>query len=169
MTVDLRVVVFNRIVQDAVLRRLLVNHADRVESGCDARTGASGCAFLVLRWLRSDEPSASAGCEVLVARAHVPGREADPAGRLDHLLLRLEVALCAEVGDDAVAIRGLGSSPHAVRGPSDTLARTATFMVVPGPWRPDGEREFASVPWPGRGDVDAGGLVVPSGAASSLN
>ncbi|MBB3081870.1 hypothetical protein [Geodermatophilus sabuli] len=166
---DLRVVVFNRIVQDAVLRRLLVNHADRVESGRDPQTGASGCAFLVLRWLRSDEPSASAGCEVLVARAHVPGQQPDPGGRLDHLLLRLEVALCAEVGDDALAIRGLGSSPHAVRGPSDTLARSATFVVVPAPSRLDGERELALVPWPGRAGADAGGLAVPSGAVSSLN
>jgi hypothetical protein len=152
---DLRFVVFNRIARDELLRRLLVNYADRVEAGAGRRTGAGG--FLALTWLACDGPAATAGPEMLSARIHVPDGAPEGIGYLEHVLQRLRMAVTGDAGDVTVVARCLGSSARVTASSIDTHFMTTTFLVARTP------------PWPGPVDAVTAEFVEAGGRARSMN
>jgi hypothetical protein len=167
ITMDLRFVVFNRIVRDELLRRLLVSYADRVEAGASRCTG--GDAYLALKWVGRDGPSAPAGAELLLAQVHVPGTAPAATRYLDQVLQRFRAAVTGDGGDDTVVTRCLGSSLEATASSADTLVRTTTFLVAPAPLRHAGPVDLGLAPWRCPVDAVTGGSVAAGGGGRSMN
>src|SRR4051812_35274570 len=105
ITMDLRFAVFNLIFRDAVLRSLLVNYADRVESGCLPERTWTGACYVELKWADNDSASAPAGSQLLTAQVHMPRHRSAEQVCLDAVLQRLRAALPVKAANGSFTVR----------------------------------------------------------------
>jgi hypothetical protein len=155
ITMDLRFAVFERIARDDVLRRLLVNYADRLEDLAVGDGTASDTCYLTLEWTAHNRTGAPPEAESLTARAHLPRHRLEEHSYLDFVLRRLEASL-ADEADGSIRARRRQTSPEVVETGADTIFKTRTYDVTPVPRR-------NRLPCPV--DPDAIGSVPPNGAA----
>ena len=72
IAMDLRFALFERIAQDSVLRRLLVNYADRLDDPAFPPGPTDDTCYLTMEWTTDDRTNTSPEGESLTVRAHVP-------------------------------------------------------------------------------------------------
>ena len=134
---DLRFAVFTRIARDDVLKRLLVNYADRLDDLAVGDGTASDTCYLTLEWSADDRTTAPPEAESVTFRAHVPRHDREGASCLDVVMFRLEAALAADGADGSLSILRR-RSPEVVECGTDTIFKTTTYDIspVPGPGRP---------------------------------
>jgi hypothetical protein len=131
--VDLRFALFTRIARDDVLKRLLVNYADRLDDLAVGDGTASDTCYLTLEWSADDRTTALPEAESVTFRAHVPRHHREGASCLDVVMCRLEAALAADGADGSISIlRRL--SPEVVESGADTIFRTRTYDISAVPW-----------------------------------
>jgi hypothetical protein len=135
--VDLRFAVFTRIARDDVLKRLLVNYADRLDDLAVRDGTASDTCYLTLEWSADDRTTAPPEAESVTFRAHVPRHDREGASCLDVVMCRLEAALAADGADGSISILRR-RSPEVVESGADTIFKTRTYDIspVPRPGRP---------------------------------
>jgi hypothetical protein len=131
--VDLRFAVFTRIARDDVLKRLLVNYADRLDGLVVGDGTASDTCYLTLEWSADDRTTAPPEAESVTFRAHVPRHHREGASCLDVVMCRLEAALAADGGDGSISILRQRSS-EVVESGADTIFKTTTYDISPVPW-----------------------------------
>jgi hypothetical protein len=125
---DIRFAVFNLVARDVLLRTLLVNYADRLDSG--AVTAPSESCFLVMRWAEQETASGSAGPHVVTLRAHVPRHRSKEHDHLDHILDRVRWALSVGARNGPLSIQCRDASGEVVDASSDTISKSVTFEIV---------------------------------------
>ena len=149
---DLRLAVFERIVRDDLLRRLLVNYADRLDDPVGTGGPASDSCYLTLQWAAADRADA----QFVTVRAHLPRSRAEEHWYLDVVLRRLDAALDPDRTAGPVQIVCRGTSAEVVESGADTIFKTRAYDValLPAP---------SALPFP----VDPGtiGSAPPDGAA----
>ena len=119
---DLRFEVFELIARDEVLRRLLVNYADRLDGRpCD------GTCYLALQWTDSASPDAPVGAQALTARVHLPRERAGEQAYLDVVLRRLDAALARATRSGSVVVRRTEPGEAVVEHGADTVYKTRVF------------------------------------------
>ena len=153
---DLRFAMFERIAQDSVLRRLLVNYADRLDDRAFLPGPTGDTCYLTMQWTTDDRTSTCPEGESLIVRAHVPRHRSEERSYLDVLLRRLDAALISDDADGSITVRRRVTSPDVVHTGADTIFKTRIYDVAAVPGRRD-------LPFP----VDHGALgsVPPDGAA----
>jgi hypothetical protein len=132
---DLRFAVFERIARDDLLRRLLVNYADRLDDLAVLDGAANDTCYLTLEWATDDRTCASAEAETVTARAHLPRCRSDEQPYLELVLRRLEAALAVDETDGTITVRRRQPSAEVVESGADTIFRTRTYDVAPVPHR----------------------------------
>ena len=127
---DLRFALFERIARDSVLRRLLVNYADRL----DDRAPVGDTCYLTVQWTTDDPTGACPEGESLIVRAHVPRHRPEERASIDVVLHRLDAALLADDPDGSITVRRRATSPDTVETGADTIFKTRIYdvAVVPG-------------------------------------
>jgi hypothetical protein len=152
---DLRFALFERIARDSVLRRLLVNYADRLDGRAAPLGPAAATCYLTMQWATDDHMSTPPEGESLTVRAHIPRHCCGERAYLDVVLGRVDAALAADDADGSITIRRRVTSPDVMRTGADTIFKSRTYDVAVAPAR-------RPLPFP----VDHGGLgsVPPDGA-----
>ncbi len=153
---DLRFALFERIAQDSMLRRLLVNYADRLDDLAILPGPAGDSCYLTMEWTTDDRTSTCPEGESLIVRAHVPRRRSEERSYLDVVLRRLDAALAWTTRTDR-SRSGVGRRRRTSYSTgADTIFKTRIYDVAAVPGRRD-------LPFP----VDHGALgsVPPDGAA----
>ena len=155
IAVDLRFALCERIVRDSVLRRLLVNYADRLDAALPLGPTDDTC-YLTMEWTTGDPTRTSSEGESLTVRVHMPRRRSEQCSYLDAVLQRLDAAVALDDVEGAITVRRRATSPDVVQTGADMIFRTRTYDVVAVP----GQR---GLPFP----VDHGAIssVPPDGAA----
>jgi hypothetical protein len=128
---DLRFTIFKHIARDDVLRRLLVNYADRLDA-CAAGGPADDTCYLTLQWA-DDESSVLTGCLSLTARAYMPCCRSREHEYLDFVLDRLESALSVDEADEVITVRRRCSTSDALENGADAIFKTRRFDVACAP------------------------------------
>jgi hypothetical protein len=164
---DIRFDVFNLIFRDAVLRALLVNHANRIDGGRTPEWADAGMCYVALRWADNDGARAAAGSQLLTAQAHMPRHRSDDHVYLDVVLQRLRAALPVDAASDAFTIRCRESSPEVMDSGAGTIFKTTTFEIAPAPPERMGRILLDLPPWPGRVEAVTAGLTVPGGLVAA--
>ena len=126
---DLRFAAFEFIARDDVLRKLLVNYADRLD-GLDCCGGAPQPCYLALQWADRDGSAAPAGPQSLTARVHLPRDRADEQSYLDVVLRRLDAALTVGAESGVLTVRRVSPCRPAAEHGADTIFKTMTFEVA---------------------------------------
>jgi hypothetical protein len=153
---DLRFALFERIARDSVLRRLLVNYADRLDGPVDLSGPAGDTCYLTIQWATDDRAGNSPEDESLTARVHLPRHRCAERSSLDVVLHRLDAALAVDDADGAIMVRCRTTLPDVVQDGADTIFKTRTYDVVAAPG-------FRGLPFPvERGAI---GSAPPDGAA----
>jgi hypothetical protein len=170
---DLRFAVFNLIFRDAVLRTLLVNYADRVESRCLPERTWTGACYVELTWTDNDAASAPAGSQLLTAQVHVSRHRSAEQVFLDAVLQRLREALPVNAANGLFTVRCRETTREVVDSGVDTVFKATTFEVAPHtPRHPDTEL-LDLPPWTERPGATApfslSDLVAPHPGSASLN
>jgi hypothetical protein len=168
---DLRFAVFNLIFRDAVLRTLLVNYADRVESGCLPERAWTGACYVELTWTDNDAASAAAGSQLLTARVHMSRQCSAEQVCLDAVLQRLREAL--PVANGPFTVRCRETTREIVDSGVDTVFKATTFEVAPHTPRHPGAELLDLPPWTERPDATVpfslSDLVAPHPGSAGLN
>ena len=153
---DLRLAVFERIVRDDLLRRLLVNYADRLDDPVGTGGPASDTCYLTVQWAAADRADASPDAQFVIVRAHLPRSRAEEHWYLDVVLRRLDAALDSDGTAGPVQIVRRGTSAEVVESGADTIFKTRAYDValLPAP---------SALPFPV--DPRTVGSVPPDGAA----
>jgi hypothetical protein len=125
---DLRFAVFERIARDDMLRRLLVNYADRLDA-CAAGGPADGTCYITLQWADNDQSGMLTGRLLLTARAHMPRCRSWEHEYLDLVLDRLEAALAADEAEGAITVRRTCATPGVLEN-ADAIFKTRRFDVA---------------------------------------
>src|SRR4051794_5638225 len=152
---DLRFALFGRIARDSVLRRLLVNYADRLDGRAAPLGPAAATCYLTMQWATDDRTSTPADGESLTVRAHIPRHCYGERAYLDVVLRRVDAALAADDADGSITIRRPVTSPDVMQTGADTIFKSRVYDVALAPAR-------RPLPFP----VDHGGFgsVPPDGA-----
>ena len=132
---DLRFAIFKRIARDAMLRRLLVSYADRLDA-CAAGGPADDTCYLTLQWADNDQSGMLSGCLLLTARAHMPSCRSCEPEYLDLVLDRLEAALAVDEAEGAITVRRRCATPDVLENGADAIFKTRMFDVASAPSRP---------------------------------
>jgi hypothetical protein len=153
---DLRFALFERIARDSVLRRLLVNYADRLDAPASPSGLPGDTCYLTMQWATDDRISTCLDGESLIVHAHMPRHRCEEHSYLDVVLGRLDAALAADDADGSIMVRRRVTSPDVVHTGADTIFKTRAYDVAAVPGRRD-------LTFP----VDHGALgpVPPDGAA----
>ena len=175
ITMDVRFAVFNLIFRDAVLRMLLVNYADRVESGCLPERTWTGACYVELKWADNNAASAPAGSQLLTAQVHMPRHRSAEQMCLDAVMQRLRAALPVNATNGPFTVRCRETTREVLDSGVDTVFKATTFEVAPhAPRRHDAE--LLDLPhWTGLPDLRAtapfslSDLVAPHPGSASLN
>ena len=172
---DLRFAVFNLIFRDAELRALLVNYADRVESGCLPDRTSTGACYVELKWADNDAVSAPAGSQLLTAQVHMPRHRSAEQVCLDFVLQRLRAALPVNAANGSFTVRCRETTREVVDSGVDTVFKATTFEVAPqSPRRLDADL-LDLPPWTGRPEQGGAArfcphnLAAPRPGSASLN
>ena len=134
---DLRFALFERIAQDSVLRRLLVNYADRLDDLAFLPGPAGDSCYLTMEWTTDDRTSTCPEEESLIVRAHVPRHRSEERSHLDVVLRRLDAALGVDDVDGSITVRRRSTSPDVVHTGADTIFKTRIYDVAAVPGRRD--------------------------------
>jgi hypothetical protein len=153
---DLRFALFERIARDSMLRRLLVNYADRLDDRAFLPGPAGDTCYLTMQWTTDDRTSGCPAGESLIIRVHVPRHRSGERSYLDVVLRRLDAALAVDDADGSITVRRRSTSPDVVQTGADTIFKTRIYDVVAVPGR-------RGLPFPV--DHRAIGSVPPDGAA----
>jgi hypothetical protein len=129
---DLRFAVFTRIARDDVLKRLLVNYADRLDDLAVGDSTASDTCYLTLEWAGDDWTNSLSEAESVTFRAHVPRHRRDTYSCLDVVMCRLEAALAADEAENSISIVRRRSR-EVVESGADTIFKTRTYDISPVP------------------------------------
>lgn len=164
---DIRFDVFNLIFRDALLRALLVNHANRIDSGHAPESAGAGTCFVALRWADIDCARAVAGSQLLTAQAHMPCHRPDDHVYLDVVLQRLRAALPVGAAGDSFTVRCRESSPEVMDSGAGTIFKTSMFEIAPASPERVGRILLDLPPWTGRAEVLATGLATAGGLAAA--
>lgn len=156
---DLRLALFERIARDSVLRRLLVNYADRLDDRAFLPGPTGDTCYLTMQWTADDRTSTCPEGECLIVRAHVPRRRLEERAYLDVVLRRLDAALVSDEADESITVRRRVTSPDVVHTGADTIFKTRIYDVAAAP-------SGQGLPFPLV--RDAIGSVPPDGAAPRL-
>ena len=135
---NLRFTVFNLLFRDAILRRLLLNYADRVGPGKFWGNTPDTSCFLTLKWTGDDRLSpAGDGSQILTVRAHMPNHRWNEHAYLDSVLRRVQPALNASGRSESVRADLLRTSCVVTKIGSDTIFMASTLNIIPtaAPWR----------------------------------
>jgi hypothetical protein len=127
---DLRFSAFELIASDDVLRKLLVNYADRLDGGDCCRSETRQPCYLALQWADRDGSAAPAGPQSLTARVHLPRDRADEQSYLDVVLRRLEAALTRGAASGFLTVRRVSPCHPSAEHGADTIFKTMTFEVA---------------------------------------
>jgi len=125
---DLRLVTFNLIFDDATLRDLLIAHAGQIER----RRAADQACFLALTWMGDGGRGAPTDFGVLRAQAHLPRQCSSEHSRLDFVLRRLWTIFAANTADGRISARRRGSGYRLAESGAGTVFKTATFEIIAG-------------------------------------
>jgi hypothetical protein len=125
---DLHFAVFTLIARDDVLKRLLVNYADRLDDLAVGGGTASDTCYLTLEWAAGDRKTAPSEAESVTFRAHVPRHRREDHSYLDVVMHRLELALAADGADGSISIVRR-TARELVETGADTVFRTRTYDV----------------------------------------
>jgi hypothetical protein len=155
MAMDLRYAVFTRIARDDVLKRLLVNYADRLDDSAVGNGTASDTCYLTLEWTADDRTNTPSEAESVTFRAHVPRHRREDYSCLDVVMYRLEAALATDGTDSSIAILRRRSR-EAVECGADSVFRTRTYSVSAVPRR-------AGMPYPADGGATGSGTSSAAG------
>jgi hypothetical protein len=153
---DLRFALFERIARDSLLRRLLVNYADRLDDRALLPGPAGDTCYLTIQWTPDDGTSTCPHGESVIVRAHMPRRRSEERSYLDVVLHRLDAALVADDADGSIMVRRRVTSPDVVQTGAGTIFKTRIYDVAAVPGREG---------LPLRADRGALGPVPPDGAA----
>jgi hypothetical protein len=164
---DLRFTAFELITRDAVLRKLLVNHADRLEHGPAPDGRGTDACFLALQWSADDRPGRPAGSQLLTARVHMPRRHASEHSFLDFVLARLRAALTVTPANGLITTRCLSESGK--DEDADTVSRACTFEVVPALSVRDGAALLGLAPWTGCVHLGSASFIAVGDTVPSMN
>lgn len=172
---DVRLAVFNLIFRDAALRMLLINYADRVESGrLPARTWTGAC-YVELKWADNDAASAPEGSQLLTAQVHMPRHRSAEQVCLDDVLQRLRAALPVNATSGSFTVRCRETTREVLGSGVDTVFKTTTFEVAPHAPRCHHAALLDLPHWTGRPDLGAtapfsvSDLVGPPPGSAGLN
>ena len=99
IAMDLRFALFERIARDSVLRRLLVNYADRLDDPAVLPGPTDDTCYLTMQWTTDDRTSTCPEGESLTVRAHLPRHRSEERSYLDVVLHRLDAALAVDDAD----------------------------------------------------------------------
>ena len=132
---DLRFAIFERIAQDDMLMRLLVNYADRLDA-CAAGGPADDTCYLTLEWADNDQSGMLSDCLLLTARVHMPRYRSCEHSYLDVVLDRLESVLAVHEADGIIMARRRHATPEVLENGADAIFKTRRFDVVSSPSRP---------------------------------
>jgi hypothetical protein len=166
-TMDIRFDVFNLIFRDALLRALLVNHANRIDNVLAPERAGTGTCFVALRWADNDGARAAAGSQLLTAQAHMPRHRSDDHVYLDVVLERLRAALPVGASSDSFTIRCRESSPEVMDSGAGTIFKTTTFEIAPASPEQVGRILLDLPPWTARAEALAAGLTTPGGLVAA--
>ncbi|MDF3051060.1 MAG: hypothetical protein K0R87_2698 [Pseudonocardia sp.] len=152
---DLRLAVFERLAGDDVLRRLLVNYADRLDDRVGTNGPASDTCYLTVEWSAGDRADAPPDAESVLVRAHMPRSRAEEHWYLDVVLRRLDAALDLDGTNGPVQIMRRRTSTEVIESGADTIFKARSYDVALLP-------ERSALPFP----VDPGtiGSAPPDGA-----
>lgn len=171
---DIRFAVFNLIFRDAALRTLLVNYADRVESGCLPERTWTGACYIELKWADNNAAAAPAGSQLLTAQVHMPRHRSAEQMCLDVVLRRLRAALPVNATIGSFTVR-CETTREVLDSGVDTVFKTTTFEVAPHAPRRHGAELLDLPHWTGHPDLGAtasfslSNLVAPHPGSASLN
>jgi hypothetical protein len=132
---DLRFAIFTRIARDDMLRRLLINYADRLDACAPGRPADDTC-YLTLQWADNDQSDTLSSSLLLTARAHIPRCRSCEPEYLDSVLDRLEAALAVDEAEGAITVRRRCATPDALENGADAIFKTRRFDVASAPSRP---------------------------------
>ncbi|MCH6164250.1 hypothetical protein [Pseudonocardia alaniniphila] len=164
---DIRFDVFNLIFRDALLRALLVNHANRIDSGHASERAAAGMCYVALRWADNDGARAAEGSQLLTAQAHMPRHRSDDHVYLDVVLERLRAALPVGAASDSFTIRCRESSQEVMDSGAGTIFKTTTFEIAPASPQRAGRILLDLPSWTGRAEALAAGVTTPRGLVAA--
>jgi len=155
MEMDLRFAVFTRIARDDVLKRLLVNYADRLDDLAVGDGTEGDTCYLTLEWAADGRTTTPPETESVTFRAHVPRHRHDAYSCLDVVMYRLDAALAADGADSSINIFPRRSR-EVVESGADTVFKTRTYDVssVPQPGGPPYPADRGAT---GSGSTDAAG------------
>jgi hypothetical protein len=165
---NLHLVVNGLIARDSLLRRLLLNYADRFPRGIfGGPTTAPG--FIVPTWTANPRPSAPPGSELLVVEAHV--FRGDPCCylNLEATLQLLHAVLVDADASRPITIRCLGTSADVMESGLDTLFKVATWEIAPPPAQYPTVAQPRLLPWPCPSELTSGGSPASGIDAINLN
>jgi hypothetical protein len=134
---DLRFALFERIARDSVLRRLLVNYADRLDDRVFLPEPAGDTCYLTMQWTSDHRTTTCSEGDSLTVRAHLPRHRSEERSYLDVVLSRLDAALAADAADGSIIVRRRMTVPDVVQTGADTIFQTRIYDVAAVPGRRD--------------------------------
>jgi hypothetical protein len=168
-TMDLRSTTFDLIYRDPVLRPLLVNYADCLESRHAADGVPPASCFVRLSWAVDGSTSRTPSCQLLAAEAHMPRHRGADDAYLAFVLRRLRTTLVSDAAEGLISARCLQASARARESCFDTVFTTSTFRIAPSPCQGRTVTLRDLAPWTGWADMDSADVLAPGGGTPRLN
>jgi len=144
---DVRLVVGGLLARNAVLSRLLLNYADRLERGPGHCALPAPC-FIVPDWSADQARSASSGSRLLTVSAHTSRTDPERHHTLDAVLHLLHVVLTDDHAGSSITARRLHTTADLVAGDPDTVSRSGCWAIAPVPSCSPGAAQRRLLPWP---------------------
>jgi hypothetical protein len=130
--VDIHFTVFNLLYRDPVLRRLLINYADRVEhSKVSGQEPAATSCFLTLKWAPCRTLPLEDGSEILTVRVHIPDYCWNEHLYLDSVLGRVQAAFSTCARSESIRATLLRTSCTATRIGGKTIFKASSLVITP--------------------------------------
>ena len=155
---DVRLVVGGLLTRNAVLSRLLLNYADRLERGPGHCAVPAPC-FIVPLWSADRSRYAPSGSRLLTVCAHTSCTDPERHHTLDAVLRLLHVVLTDGHAGSSITARRLSTPGDLVAGDPDTVSRSGCWAIAPvPPCGPEAPRRRL-LPWPDCSAVLATGAL----------
>jgi hypothetical protein len=165
---DLHLVVNGLIARESVLRRLLLNCADRFPDGIFGPARAAP-GFIIPTWTASPRPSAPPGSELLMVEAHVFRVDPNCYLNLEATLQLLHDVLVDAGASRSITTRCLGTSADVMASALGTLFKVATWEIAPMPSPAPTVAQHQLLPWPCSSELTTVSLTASGIDAVNLN
>ncbi len=126
---DVRLVVGGLLTRNAVLSRLLLNYADRLERGPGHSAVPAPC-FIVPSWSADQPRSAPSGSRLLTVHAHTSRTDPGRHHTLDTVMRLLHVVLTDDHAGSSITARRLRTPADLVAGGLDTVSRSGCWAIA---------------------------------------